>query len=479
MAHILVFPFPSSGHIIPLLDLTQSLLSRGLIITVAITTNNLPLLNPLLSSTQQLQHLLLPSPSINPSATAPSKNRLFSILRFMRETHYPILLNWFQSHTSPPVAIISDFFLGWTYHLASQLGLPRIVFSPSGAFAFSVGASTWSDQPQNDNPENHDFVVSFPNIPNSPSYPWWQISHLYRMPKDSDWEFYRDSNLANMASWGVIFNSFTELERVYIDHMKNEFGNVRVWAVGPALPSDDDLMGPAANRGGTSSVPCHDVLTWLDSHHKDHSVVYVAFGSRAMLTCEQMNELAAGLEKSGVDFILCVRQQGDYGILPDGFEDRVAGRGFIIKGWAPQMAILRHRAIGAFLTHCGWNSVLEGISAGVVMLTWPMGADQFTNAQLLVGELEVGMRVGEATQKIPESGELARILSESVEENRRERVRAKKLKEAARSAVKGGSSEADLDRLIKRLNELKLENGGGLMISSNGVKIEKYDTHIS
>ncbi|XP_050225286.1 UDP-glycosyltransferase 89B2-like [Mercurialis annua] len=450
MAHILVIPFLSSGHIIPLLNLTTNLLNRGLVITVAITPNNLHLLDPLLSSysSAQLRHLVLPLPENNTF----SVNSFIANMRCMHETHYPILLDWFNSHASPPLAILSDFFLGWTYHLASQLRLPRLVFSPSGAFPYSVFSHVWDELPQNDS-AGEDFVVSFRNIPSSPSYPWWQITPLYRIPRDSsEWEFLRDGFLANMASWGIVFNSFTELERVYIDHVKNEFGNDHVWAIGPGIPPSDD---DSVNCGGTSSAPCHEVLTWLDSC-EDHSVVYVAFGSEVMLTCGQMDELAAGLEKSGVNFILCVRQQGDHGVLPEGFEDRVAGRGSIIRGWAPQVAILRHQSVGAFLTHCGWNSVLEAISAGVPMLTWPMGADQFTNAQLLVDELKVGIRVGESTRKIPESNELAKILAKSVEANVPERVRVKKLQEAAMSAIKkGGSSDVHLDSLVERLNKLK------------------------
>jgi len=212
-------------------------------------------------------------------------------------------------------------------------------------------------------------------------------------------------------------------------------------------------------------VPCQQVITWLEEKG-DNSVVYICFGSREMLTCKQMDELASGLEKSGINFIWCVRQpnerhaSAECGVLPDGFEDRVAGRGFIIKGWAPQVAILRNRAVGAFLTHCGWNSVLEGIASGVVMLTWPMGADQFINAELLVDQLGVGIRVGEDTQKILDSDELARILAESVAENLPERQRSKKIKEAALTAVKGGSSDRDLDELVKRL--IELGNGRGV-----------------
>lgn len=257
--------------------------------------------------------------------------------------------------------------------------------------------------------------------------------------------------LENTPSWGIVFNSFTELEPVYIDHMKKEAGHDRVWAVGPLLPSSDDV--DASERGGSSSVPAQDLLTWLDQR-PDRSVVYVCFGSRTSLTRKQVGSLAAGLECSKVHFVWCIRTDDhcEEMTILKGYEDRVADRGFVIKGWAPQVSILRHKAVGAFVTHCGWNSVLEGISAGVVMLTWPMGADQFSNATLLVDQLGVGIRVGEGTRNIPESDELAKILNESVEECWAEKV--KELRDAALYAVKEGSSKRALDDLVKRLSEL-------------------------
>ncbi|KAL7161121.1 hypothetical protein ACSBR2_041723 [Camellia fascicularis] len=90
--------------------------------------------------------------------------------------------------------------------------------------------------------------------------------------------------------------------------------------------------------------------------------------------------------------------EGDYGRIPLGFEDREIGRGLIVKDWAPQVMILRHRAIGTFLTHCGWNSVLERLVAGVPMLAWPMEGEQFLNATLLVDELKVAIRICEGAQ---------------------------------------------------------------------------------
>ncbi|XVF08877.1 hypothetical protein REPUB_Repub07fG0042100 [Reevesia pubescens] len=462
-AHILVYPFPSSGHIIPFLDLTHRLLTRGLTVTLLVTPNNLHLLHPLMSRhvSSSLQPLLLPSP--DPSTTP----YLLDIMRCLHELHYPALLHWFQSQASPPVAIFSDFFLGWTHSLASELGIRRVVFSPSGSFTYSLNISMCREPPRIHDPNDVIHTLSFPRLPNSPKFPCYQISHVYRFCKDGDpeKEFYINNWLENLDSWGVVLNTVADLESIYIDHMKKEMGHDRVWAVGPV--EDDDVMDPT-NRGGSSSVPCHELMAWLDAR-EDNSVVFVCFGSRQVLTRKQTVELAAGLEQSGVNFIWCVREpkdwqvSDDHGVIPEGFEDRVAGKGFLIKGWAPQVAILKHRAVGAFLTHCGWNSTLEGIAAGVVMLTWPMGADQFTNTKLLVDQWGVGIRVGESTQNIPESSKLARMLVESVDGTRSERARAKRLSEAASNAVKGGSSDKDLDSLVKAINELKPKKGSNVL----------------
>lgn len=285
---------------------------------------------------------------------------------------------------------------------------------------------------------------------------------MYRSGKegDPDWELLRSVIQANKASWGAVLNSFADLESAYVEHLKKEMGHDRVWPVGPLLPLDDDDLVGTFDRGGPSSLPYHEVMKWLDARDF-RSVVFVCFGSRTFLTTSQMDVLTAALEHSGVHFVLSVRQPNgekqegdDHGEIPEEFEDRTANRGLVIKGWAPQVAILRHRAVGAFLTHCGWNSLMEGVAAGLVMLTWPMGADQFTNAKLLVDQLGVGIRVGEGSEIIPEPTVLSRLLVESLDENRPEWARAKKLRDIAMGAVRGGSSDKHLDELVKRLREL-------------------------
>ena len=119
------------------------------------------------------------------------------------------------------------------------------------------------------------------------------------------------------------------------------------------------------------------------------------------------------------------------------------------------MVILRHQAVGAFVTHCGWNSALEGLAAGVVMLTWPLGVDQFINANFLVDQLGVAVRFFEdGNRSIPNSAELARLLVESVSGCKSRRGRVMELRNATSEAIRGGSSSIDMDKLVKKLRAL-------------------------
>ncbi|KAL2465632.1 UDP-glycosyltransferase 89B1 [Abeliophyllum distichum] len=303
-------------------------------------------------------------------------------------------------------------------------------------------------------------MTTFAKIPNCPIYPWWQLSPIYRSYVEGDpvSEFIKDGFRADVASYGLVVNTFSGLEGVYLNYLSKELGHERVWSIGPLLPPDD--VGPV-ERGGPSEVLASVIFSWLDTC-QDHTVVYVCFGSQAVLTNKQMEELTLGLEKSGVKFILCVKgktkghvDEEDYGDIPSGFEDRVTGRGLVIKGWAPQVLILRHKAIGAFLTHCGWNSALEGIVAGVPMLAWPMGADQFANATLLVDELKVAIRVCEGDETVLESNDLVKFLGEITSEKWIvKRAIAKYLSKAAFDAIgKEGSSFKNLDAFLRHVSE--------------------------
>ncbi|CAK9163237.1 unnamed protein product [Ilex paraguariensis] len=168
-----------------------------------------------------------------------------------------------------------------------------------------------------------------------------------------------------------------------------------------------------------------------------------------------MEEITNGLELSNVNFIWVVRfPLGDETMvedaLPKGFRDRVGDRGIVLKGWAPQEKILRHSSIGGFVSHCGWNSVMESMEFGVPIIAMPMQLDQPLNARLVV-ELGLGMEVWRDYSGKLHRVEIAKVIREVIVDKRGEDMRrkAKELREKIR--LKG---EEEMDGAMEAISQL-------------------------
>ncbi|KAF5933895.1 hypothetical protein HYC85_030066 [Camellia sinensis] len=196
-AHILVYPIPAPGHIISLLDLTRLLVTHGLTITVLVSPSHLPLLQPILSS--HLSSFIQPLVLLLPHSFTSSQSSLLGKIRATGELCDHIL-QWFRFHPSLPVAIVSDFFLGWTHRLATHLSMPRLAFWPSSAFTASILDSLWRGLPKNNDLNNENFLISFLEIPNSPIYHWWQITPYYHDFKERDLEL----SSSEMGCWLIM-----------------------------------------------------------------------------------------------------------------------------------------------------------------------------------------------------------------------------------------------------------------------------------
>ncbi|XP_020098509.1 UDP-glycosyltransferase 89B1-like [Ananas comosus] len=432
--HLLVIPFPAQGHMLPLFDLAHLLARRGVAVTVAVSSGNLPLLSPLLSKSPSIQPLSLPlsHPSLAPGLEnakdmAPT---YFGILMLALASLHGPLVSWARAHPRPVCAVVFDFFVGWAQPLAAELGVPGFVFSPSGVLGTAVIHSLFLRVPKRPESEGEgeDYLVPFPSIPNSPSYPLSKLSRLFRSYKEGDplSESVRRNFLWNLESHGFVANSFEALEAAYLERPLDDLARKRVWAVGPLVAAAAEA-GAADHRGGPSSVPAAEVSAWLD--------------------------------RSGAVFVWAARGGTE---VPEGFDKRVGGRGLVLRGWAPQVAILAHAAVGWFVTHCGWNSLVEAASAGVAMLTWPMTADQHVNARLLVEEAGVALPACDGgLAAVPDPHELARTLAEAVrgERGRAVRDRAKELGRKAVEAVReGGSSYRALEEFVQELHNLNAKN---------------------
>ena len=268
-----------------------------------------------------------------------------------------------------------------------------------------------------------------------------------------------------IRSSGVVMNSFQELETLYIESFEQITGK-KVWTVGPMCLCNQDINAMAA-RGNKASLDEAQCLRWLDLM-KPGSVTFVSFGSLACTAPRQLVELGLGLEASKKPFVWVIKAGDKFPQveewLAEGFEERVKDRGLIIRGWAPQVLILWHKAIGGFMTHCGWNSTIEGICAGIPMITWPHFAEQFVNERLVVDVLKTGVEVGvkavthwrqeqtevtvtrdavkKAVSKLMDGGEAAEEM----------RTRAKEFGVKARQALEeGGSSYNNINILIQEM----------------------------
>ena len=214
---------------------------------------------------------------------------------------------------------------------------------------------------------------------------------------------------ADKTSYGVVVNTFQELEPAYVKEYK-EARSGKAWSIGP-VSLCNKIGEDKAERGNKAVIGQDECFKWLDAR-EEGSVLYVCLGSICNLPLSQLKELGLGLEESQRPFIWVIRGWEKYNelaewILESGFEERVKERGLLIKGWAPQVLILSHPSVGGFLTHCGWNSTLEGITSGVPLLTWPLLGDQFCNQKLIVQVLKVG--VGAGIEEVMKWGEEEKI----------------------------------------------------------------------
>jgi UDP-glucoronosyl and UDP-glucosyl transferase len=256
---------------------------------------------------------------------------------------------------------------------------------------------------------------------------------------------------------GIVFNTFREFESEYCKVYERAQAK-KAYFIGPVSSSYNNSGDKAIRRGGEGDAAC---LKWLDDK-EDGSVVFVSFGSQCYFKSKQLRELAIGLEDSKKNFLWIVRGDNLEEWMPDGWEDRIAGRGLVVKGWGPQVSILAHPATGAFMTHCGWNSVLEGVTAGKPMLTWPFYAEQFINERLLVEVIGCAVRVWhgkrstveEENELVPRSA-IARAVSKFMDpcgEYEVIRSKAQHVATLAQAAMQeGGSSRDDINSLVNDL----------------------------
>ena len=246
-----------------------------------------------------------------------------------------------------------------------------------------------------------------------------------------------------ISNW-ILCNSFYELDPPACDLIPN------ILTIGPLL-GRDHLEHSAVNFWPEDST----CLGWLDKQAVG-SVIYVAFGSVAVLSQEQLEELALGLESLQQPFLWVVRSDfmnKSQAKLPDGFVERVSDRGKLVE-WAPQEKVLCHPSVACFLSHCGWNSTIEGLSMGVPFLCWPYFADQYQNRNYIFDAWKIGLRFFPDENGIITRQEIQRQAKALMNDDGI-KANALKMKQMARkSLVEGGSSFRNFESFVSQLKAI-------------------------
>ncbi|XP_021853662.2 scopoletin glucosyltransferase-like [Spinacia oleracea] len=468
--HVVFFPLMAAGHMIPTLDIAKLFAAHHVKTTIVTTPLNAPTFTKALNTTTTttIDVEVIPFPNSNEADGIPEGIENFDqftsnemAVKFLKATTLlqQSLEQILEKHK--PDCLVADMLLPFATDVAAKFNIPRLVFHGTNYFSQCVTHSMIKYEPfKTVSSDDEEFLI--PYLPHEVKLMKSQLPDMMRGDLDmdmdivnSEWmEIFVRAMEAEAKSYGVIVNSFHELEPEYADYYRNVIGR-RAWSIGPVSLCNRENEAKF-QRGKDSCIDEHECLNWLNSK-KPNSVVYICFGSLAQVSNSQVEEIAMGLEASEQDFIWVLRGSNTKNI--EEFEKRVEGKGLIIRGWAPQVLILDHEAIGTFVTHCGWNSTLEGLSCGVPMVTWPVFAEQFYNEKLVTQVLETGVGVGAKEWNRMVEGIKWEDIRDAIrklmvgEEALELRSKAKKMKELARMAVEvGGSSYCDLSSLIQELS---------------------------
>ncbi|BFI43263.1 protein MpUGT37 [Marchantia polymorpha subsp. ruderalis] len=356
-----------------------------------------------------------------------------------------------------PTCLIPDFLLTFTKDLAESLEIPWIPFfhCPAWCTQSFLMFEEILDLPVTTS--SNDFIP----IPGLQCFRQNDIaSEIWVTP---EWFQNLRRNTCNKWLSAVLFNTAPELEGPggALNALQSFFSKQvdikqvpKLYTIGPML----QLPGFGAQY--TTSIPENDsCLQWLDMQ-AEKSVLYISFGTLGNLNWEEMRELAHGLEASGVAFLWILKVSSPaeaITLLTPGFLDRTRHRGFIHIGWAPQTRILSHWAVGGFISHCGWNSIMESISNGVPIISWPVFVDQPMNARFISDVAKVGVPVMEdfnhkktiVSRTCVEKAIRTLMFEKTGTELRYNAVKLKEVLTA--SVAEGGSSHANLRKFLQEI----------------------------
>ncbi|TMW97681.1 hypothetical protein EJD97_005158 [Solanum chilense] len=446
--HVILVPYPSQGHINPLLQFAKRLASKGVKSTLATTKYTINSINSPNISVESI------SDGFDECGFTQAQNT-DAFLKSFRENGSRSLsqiITKYENSRHPISCIVYDSFFPWALDVAKKHEIYGASFFTNSVTVCAVFAhihhGTLSLPVKMDQNE----PILLPHLPclypnDVPGF----IKEPQSYPAYLAMKMSQFSNLENV-DW-IFDNSFQELEGE-IARGVSEFWPAKL--IGPMVPSSylDGRIENDKGYGASLWKPLsEECVNWLKTKPK-RSIIYISFGSMVSLTQKQIEEIAYALIGSNMDFLWVVRDI-EKCKLPKGFIESTIGKGLIVS-WCNQLETLANQAIGCFVTHCGWNSTLEGLSLGVPMVAMPQFSDQMTDAKFIDEIWEIGVRPKlDEMLGIVKREELLFCLKEVMEGEKSYEIRknATKWRDLAKKTVsEGGSSDKAVNEFVESLN---------------------------
>ncbi|KAH6827260.1 hypothetical protein C2S53_001839, partial [Perilla frutescens var. hirtella] len=459
--HVAILSSPGMGHLIPTLVLGNRLAAHhGVRVTVLLVTAAAsPPESKLLKLPLHQQVQLMELPPVDISHLVDSSTQVVTQLCLMVRSASASVRAAIAAMEPRPDALFVDHFGTDMLPIATELNMPKYVYIPTTAWftALTVYCPILHQEIIGEYVHQKE-PLKIPGC--KPVRPDDVVDPMLDRTDQQYDEYLRMGRQIPLFD-GILINSWKDFDPQTLCALSENEALKSVIKI-PVHP-----IGPVT-RPVEPDGPNSKLAAWLD-RQPNESVVFVSFGSGGMLSQEQITELAWGLELSRQRFVWVVRppttgrvddaffnvttvsDDGGPNYLPEGFLTRVHKVGFLSPTWAPQVQILTHRAVGGFLSHCGWNSTLESITNGVPMIAWPLYAEQKMNAAFLAEEAGVALRPLPQRSQVVGREEIETMVRTLMEEKCL-REKAKQLKMSAIEALKlGGSSHKSMCDLLAKI----------------------------
>ncbi|WCJ36742.1 UDP-glycosyltransferase 88A1 [Euphorbia peplus] len=461
---LVLLPSPAIGHLISMVELGKFILTSKPSFSIHIIIIPAPYSAGDTSSYIKNVSSAVPSiifhhlAAVTPQITSAHHESLtYEVLRLSQPNVRQILIS--ISETSTVNALVLDFFCACYLSVSSSLKIPGYFFftSPAACLALFLYTPFTHRKYNKSFKDLNGTLLDFPGLPPIPAMD---------MPKpmldrnDKVYDFILETAEILPRSDGIIINTYELLEPRTLKAMTE----------GQCVPDSTTppifCIGPLIATRGEKDSTVPEWFSWLDSQ-PSQTVVFLCFGSLGLFSKEQLMEIAIGLERSGERFLWVVRNPPAVekglaisaladpdldSLLPEGFLTRTKERGLVVKSWVPQVAVLNHEAIGGFVTHCGWNSVLEAVWAGVPMVAWPLYAEQRLNRIVMVHDMKIALSMDESEEGFVTAFEVEKRVIELMDSESGKMIREQTIamKNAAKDALsEGGASRVALSKLIE------------------------------